>query len=807
MSGLSQDLRVALRMFARRPGFTCAAILTLALGIGATVTLFSVVHGVLLEPLPWPDADRLVRLEETREGATRSWPWRVTNLVYQAWAEEPTTVEGLAAWRGSDTGTLTEVGEPMRLRYADVTASLFPLLGARALVGDLFTETDRVGGKALVLSEGLWEERFARDPEAIGRVVRLDGVPHTIVGVASRGLAFPDPDTRAWTLLEMLPVVEGDGLDLLYAMARLEPEATPPQAAQEATARAAHMPRPGPVEGAIFGTRGTPLVTATPFVEATTESVRPALLLLLAGAGLLLLAATANVAGLQLVAATVRRRELALRAAVGAGWGRLARLLLAENLLLGLAGGVGGLALAAAAQRALPVLLPADFPRLHEVSVDGPVAAFAAGLSIVASVGLGLLPALVARRLQLTEVLAEDGGGTVGVGRSGVARARALLLSGQVAVACVLLTSALQLSRSFVAQITAERGYDTDRVLVADLSLPEALYTPERRQALMTGLLGRLRAHPDVEQASFASVHPLSANEAIAAFRVRPGEEAPVRTSVRSVSPGYFETLGRRLLAGRFLDERDVDATQPALVVNRTFAERYLDQPAVGSHLPNWGEEPAWEVVGVVEDARPARLAAPPQPEAVWAVPWREGLRLRSLSLLVRTRPAPEAFVGTLRSLLREQDPPVVPERIRPMSGLLGDGLAQPRLNSLLVGVFAASALLIAGVGIFALLSYTVALRRREIGVRVALGARPSDVMRLVSRRAFVTAVSGLSLGLAGSFAGSKILRGFLYGVRPLDLVAVLAVATALAILTLGASVLPARQAARIDPHQALRDA
>jgi predicted permease len=567
------------------------------------------------------------------------------------------------------------------------------------------------------------------------------------------------------------------------------------------------MPRPGLVEEAVFGSSGTPLVTATPFVEATTESVRPALLLLLAGAVLLLLTATANVAGLQLVAATVRRRELAVRTAVGAGWGRLVRLLLAENLLLGLAGGVGGLALAAAAQRSLPVLLPADFPRLREVSVDGSVAAFAASLSIVTSVGLGLLPAFFARRLRLTEVLAEDGGGTVGAGRSGVSRARALLLSGQVAVACVLLTSALQLSRSFLAQMRAERGYDTDRVLVADLSLPEALYTPERRQKLVAELLERLRAHPDVEQASFASVHPLSANEAVAAFPIGPGEEAPVRTSVRAVSSGYFETLGRRLLAGRFLDERDVGSARPALIVNRTFAERYLDQPAVGSHLPNWGEQPPWEVVGIVEDARPIRLAAPRQPEAIWAEQWREGLSRPFLSLLVRTRPSPETFVGTLRSLLREQNPPIVPERIRPMKGLLGDGLAQPRLNSVLIGVFAASALLIAGVGIFALLSYTVALRRREIGVRVALGARPSDVMRLIGRRALLTAGFGLSLGLAGSFAGSQILRGFLYGVRPLDVMGVLAVATALAILTLAASVLPARQAARIDPHQALRDA
>lgn len=806
MTHLANDVLHGLRVLRKRPGFASAAILTMALGIGATVTLFSVVHGVLLQPLPWPEADRLVRLAETREGATRSWPWRVTSLAYQAWAEGPTTIEGLAAWRGSGTAALTEVGEPMRLRRAAVTASLFPLLGAQALAGDLLTEADRVDGKALVLSEGLWEDRFARSPEAIGRVVRLDGVPHTVVGVVSRGFAFPDPDTRAWTLLGMSPVVEGGGLDLFNAMARLKPGATPLQAAQEATARAAQAPRPGPVEMALFGSRGAAVVTATPFVDAATESVRPALLLLLAGVGLLLVAATANVAGLQLAAATVRRRELALRAAVGAGWGHLVRLVLAENVLLGLAGGVGGLALAAAAQRALPALLPTRFPRLHEISVDGSVAAFAAGLAVVTGVALGVLPALFAGRLRLTEVLAEEGGGTVGTGRSGVARARALLLSGQVAVACILLTSGLQLSRSFVAQMRADRGYDLNRILVADLALPEALYTPEQRQVLMTALLERLRAHPDVDEVAFSSVHPLSANDAVAAFPIRPGDEAPVNASVRAVSPGYFESLGRRLVAGRFLDERDAAATRPALVVNRTFAERHLGQPAIGSPLPNWGDRPAWEVVGIVEDARPARLPASRQPEAVFAMPSSEGIRRQWLSLLVRTHPPPEALVGPLRSLLLQQDPPLVPVRVRPMNGLLADGLAQPRLNSVLIGVFGVSALLVAGVGVFALLSYTVALRRREIGLRVALGARPRDVMRLIGRRALMTAGLGLSLGLAGSFAGSQILRGFLYGVRPLDVVAILAVAAALALLTLAASVVPARQAARMAPHRALRE-
>ena len=810
LGGLGRDLHHAARALVRKPGHSALVALTLALGIGATTALYSVVHGVLLAPLPWPGAERLVRLSETREGAVRSWPWLFTHRSYRAWAEDPATIDGLAAWR-NDTAALSGAGEPERLRFAEVTASLFELIGGRPVIGALFGERDEVGGGVLLLSRGLFDERFAGRPDAIGSVVRLDGVPHRIVGVMPRSFAFPDREARAWVPLQM-PPAGGPGISLVSAVARLRAGATPEQAGQEAGARAAAAERALLTERALFGSDGDPRVDATPLLDSMTREVRPALLLLLAAVGLLLATATANVAALQLTAATARRRELALRSAIGAGRLRLARLLLAENVLLGLAGGVAGLLLALALERSLPAWLPPDFPRVDSIGVDLSVASFAVALSVLTGVGFGLLPAFFAGRLRLTEILAEDGGGSLGPGRGGVARARAAILALQMAVACVLLLGALQLGRSFFAQLGADRGYTTSELLVARLSLPDALYTPERRRQLLGSLLERLRALPGVSHAALTNIHPLSSSESVGAFTLPPQREGDepttLHTSVRVVSPGYFEALGRRLVAGRALDERDAAASQASLVVNRSFADRYLGEPAVGAALPIGIEDrPDWVVVGVVEDAQPTRLGDPSLPGMFLAAAQRrDGLSLSALSLLLRTRRNPSDLAPTLRALIREQDPNLVPLWIRPMSELLGDSLAQPRLYTALVGVFALAALSVAGVGLFGVLSYTVALRRREIGLRVALGARPADVARLVGRRALGLAAGGLALGLALSLAAGRFLEGLLWGVRPHDAPSLASVALALALVAGLASAIPALRAARIDPQRALRD-
>lgn len=815
LAGLLFDVRHAARALFRQRGHSSLVVLTMAVGIGVTTTLFSVVDGVLLKPLPWLAAERLVSVSETREGATRDWGRAFTSAAYHAWRDAPATIEGLAGWR-TQSATLDGAGEPARLRYSEVTPSLFGLLRVRAVLGTTFGPAEAGDERTLLLSEGLWEERFGRDPQALGRLVRLDGEPYRILGVMPRGFAFPDRESRAWTRFDVPPVVGADGrsqgLSLFPALARLRPGVTPEQAAQEATARSANAPAGDLAALALFGSKGAIRVSATPLLDSLTAEVRPALLLLLAAVGLLLATATANVAGLQLARATARRRELALRSALGAGRGRLALLLLIESALVGGAGGVAGLALAAAAQRALPALLPPEFPRIAEIALDLRVAAFAAALALVTGILFGLAPALFAGRLRLAPALAEDGAGSVGAGRSGAARARAAILAGQMAIACVLLLGAVQLGRSFLAQLDADRGYDTSHVLVARLPLPDSLYTPERRGRLMSELLARIRAVPLVEQAAFTNVAPLSASEAVGAFTLRPlrdGEEPRrIHTAVRTVSPGYFEALRRPLVEGRPLGERDVEAAPAAVVVNRTFARRYLDGRALGALLPlSIDERSDWEVVGVVEDALGRALAEPAQPELIVAAAQRRrGLRMAELALLVRTRESPQALAPIVRDLLREQDATLVPEALRTLDDVVQESLARPRLYSVLLAGFAACALAIAAVGLFGVLSYAVALRTREIGVRVALGARPGDVVRLVAGRGLGFAGLGLAVGLLVSLGFERVLGGLLFGVRPNDLASVVGVGALLALVAGVASALPARRAARIDPLRALRE-
>ncbi|MGE0455920.1 MAG: ADOP family duplicated permease [Vicinamibacteria bacterium] len=814
LAGVLHDLRHAARSLRRQPGHSALVVLTMAVGIGATTLLFSVVHGVLLRPLPWPRAERLVRLAETREGATRQWPWMFTNASYLPWVEDPATIEALAGWR-KDTVTLTGRGDPERLSLADVTPSLFPMLSVTPELGEAFSEAQVTDG-VLLLSHALWQQRFAGRPDAIGQVVELDGRPHRVQGVMPREFEFPDADARAWRPLQVPAVVGADGtsrgISLFSAMALLRPGVRPEQAAEEATQLARLGPDPGMVALALFGTKGAVRIRAVPAKDALVAEVRPALLLLLASVGLLLAAATANVASLQLARATARRRELAVRAALGAGGARLARLLLAESLLLGLAGGGLGLALAAVGHGSLPTLLPPDFPRPDAIALDALVAGVAVALSLGAGVAFGVLPALFARGIPLTEALADDGGGAIGAGRSSAARIRAAMLTGQVAVAALLLLGALQVGRSFLAMLGTERGFEPANLLVARLPMSGALFSPARRREIPERLVERLRALPAVRHAAFTSIVPLAPNEAVAAFTVPEGTrgaaDGRLHTAVRLVSPDYFPALGRRLLAGRWFSEADAAGSPDVLVVNRTFARRHLGDDPVGSVLPIRLEEghERWQVIGVVEDVKQARLTEPPQPELFASYRQRPSAALTEPVLVVRTGGAPEALAPTLRALVAEQDPALALGSIRSMQDMVETSLARPRLYSLLLGLFAACALAIAGVGLFGVLSYAVALRTREIGLRVALGARPRDVVRLVAGRGLRLACAGLALGLlAAAFLG-RFVASLLYGVRPQDPLGVAAVALALVGVAGLASALPALRAARIDPQRALRE-
>jgi putative ABC transport system permease protein len=825
VAGLLQDLRYGVRLLRRQPGFAAVAILTMALGIGATTMLFSVAYGVLLKPLPWADADRLVRITETRQGRAGRVLGTVSNGTFLAWRDHPSTIEDLGGWL-TQTGTLTGAGDPVRVPIIPTTPGLFPILKVRPLLGRLFHEGEGASGQPglVILSYGLWQERFGGRPEIVGQLVRLDDKPYTIVGVMPREFAFPDREARAWTAWSVPPVVGQGGVlvgVIFRAIARLRANATPAQAAAEATSRARGAPDLGMAARALFGAVGPIDVSAGLELQAITADVRPAILVLLAAVALLLITATANVASLQLARATTRRRELAVRAALGAGQHRILRQLLIENAIVGLCGGAAGVALAAGLQQVLPSLVPAGFPRLDAVALDMRVLSFALAVSVLASAACGLLPAWHTRRVNLVETLSEDGVASIGGAmRSPMARMRALIMVGQVAIACVLLVGAALLARSFVSLLRADRGYDPVNVLTARLPLPPG-YPAERRGQLLDTLLERLRAVPGVTHAAYSTALPFVSSGGFSAFSMRsprnPDALIDVQATQRIISPDYFAAMRLRLVAGRALSDADTTAATPAIVVNRTFARQYVGEQPLGFRIPQQGpragglrfpdEHAEWEVVGVVDDMRQDSVDAPLQPEIFASFKQIVATSLRNFDpiLVVRTTADPTTYVPTLRTLVHEQAPALALDSVMTMDDRVMTSLAKPRLYAVVLAWFGVFALLVAGVGLFGVLSFSVAERTREIGVRSALGAQAHDIVALVLGQALWIVGTGVAVGLAAALAGVRLLSAFLYGISPHDVVTFVAVPIVIAAVAAVACLVPARRAAAVDPLTALR--
>jgi len=814
LAGWAQDVRYGARVLRRQPHYTLLAGVTMALGIAATTQLFSVTYGVLLKPMPWPRSERLLALNETRGGRPPRFG-SFSNAAYLAWRETATTVEDVAAW-SERTVTLGEPGEPERIRITAASASLFAVLGLRPLIGSFFGEKDEVSaeGPVIVLSEGLWRGRFGGDPGVVGRLVQIDGQPHRVVAVLPDASSYPDRRTRAWVPFRVMPTT-GNSLAMFGAIARLRPGATAEQAAAEATRCGRFAADTGMTTTAIFGARGPIEVRAVPLRDALTSDVRQPLVVLLAAVGLLLATATGNVASLQLARATTRRRELAIRAALGAGAGRLARQLVVESLLLGLLGGGSGLALAALLHRPLSSLLPADFPRLADLHVDAMVVLFAAGVSALTGLAFGVLPAWHARRLDLVESLAEDGTAPVGTtGRSPTARARMMIMGGQVALATLLLVAASLLGRSFAALLAADRGYDPAGVLTARLPLPASMYTPPRRQALLEAILDRLRTMPGVAAAGFTSEFPLTPGGSTGAFQIHPpqGEESAVtvQASPRIVSPGYFAALGLPIVAGRGFAESDTETSAPVAIVNRTFARRYLGASPLEARLPmalgHGGEGVEASVIGVVDDVRYVTGSESSLPEIYYSYrQLRGGLDAVVVSLLVRTAGEPGALAPVLRTAVRGEDRALAPDLVMTMEDRVTTSLARPRLYAVVLGGFAALALVVVAVGLLSVVSYTVAQRSRELAVRSALGARPADLVRLVVGQGLAVTGAGLGIGLVAALALSRSMGTLLYAVKPADALTYVGVTVTVASLAAAACAFPARRAARLDPWRALR--
>lgn len=820
------DLRYALRLARREPGYTAVAVLTMALGIGATTTLFSVAYGVLLKPLPWREPEQLMRVTETRKGQPARMKGTMSNGSYLAWRDAASTaiVGGYGLGAGPVTVVRAAGAEPMRLQVSRMTASMFDVLGARPALGRAFMPDDErdspdafTNPRVAILSYGLWQDWFGGRDEVIGAVIRVDDAPVVIVGVMPRGFVFPDRETAAWLPMPVGRVAGANGvrrIQIFAAMARLKADVTPQQGAAEATSRARTAPDPGFAAVAMFGNNAPPDIALTPAVEAMTADVRPAIVLLLAAVGLLLATAIANVGALQLARAAARRRELTVRAALGAGRRQLLRQLVAESALVGGMGAAAGVAVAFAAARVLPAVLPADFPRVGDIAVNLPVLLFAVVLAILASVACGLLPATEARRVDLAQALAEDSAASAsGLRGSGAGRLRAIVMTAQVAVACVLLVGAALLVRSFVALMRADRGYDPTNLLTGRLDVPIRDDGPAH-VAIADGVLTRLRGLPGVEYAAAANSLPfLSLGTALGTKMPSPTDPAvmvEVHANIRMVSPQYFQALRLRLIAGRLLSDSDAERS-PAIVVNESFAHTYLGPSPLGRHLPIRffnGNRDDWQVVGIVSDMHQADVTERPAPELFISYRQNPATWTRSpIIFVVRTADDPTAHIAALRSAVREQAPTAALDSIVTMDDRVTASLAKPRLYAVLLATFAIAALAIAAVGLFGLLSYAVAQRRREIGIRTALGAATRDIVRLVLRQALTIAATGVAVGCWTGFVLTRYLASFLYGLERFDALSYGAVGGVVAVATALACLVPARRAARVDPVEALRQA
>ena len=821
---IRRDIRHAFRSLARNRGFSVLALLTMAIGISSTTTLFSLVYGVLLRPLPWPEPDRLIRIEERRGGKPGRVPWTISNATYLEWRSSHSTIEDLGAWRWQSI-TMSGVGEARQLHVASVTPGLFEMLRVRPIIGRPFVEEDAASEpNVVVIGHSMWQRMFGEREDIIGHAIRLGDRSFTIVGVMPRGFTFPQKDTDAWTPMRVAPVARSGGVRSLMifpVLARLRPGATVAQAAAEASARARSAPdiAAGGMSLALFGSGGEASVLTGGAVDVLTSDMRPALLLLLGAVGLLFVASTASVILLQMARATSRRREMAVRMAIGAGISRVARSWVIDGCLLGAGGGLAGILVSVLVQRSLPSLLPADFPRMEDVRIDAPVVLFAIVLAAVSGIVTGLVPVFQLRRTSLVESLTGHGGSNGGTTRTRGARLRGLLMGAQVAIACALLAGAGLLGRSFVALLSVDRGYDPHNVLTARVPLPRSSTFGERAHFL-EAVRERLTAVPGVTEVGSGNALPFVTTGGFRGLTLPSptgrGETFEISSMMRAVSPSYFAALRLRTIAGRRLDETDTPTSRPVVVVNRTFASRYLGPEPLGTKLAlNLGKHRDWEVVGVVDDMRqggmigrpPAPfggIAEPPLPEfffaaSQWPVPVSE------LILVVRTTGDPVSLTPTLAAVVRQEDPTLALDSVMTMDERVMESLARPRIYAVLLGAFALCALTIAMVGLFGILSYTTARRTREIGIRTALGARPRDVASLVIRQALAVSVTGAAAGIALAYVGGRLVTTLLYGVSSTDPFSFTAAPALLVVASLLACAIPARRAARVDPLKALR--
>ena len=817
MDRLRHDLRFALRGLLRRPGFTAVVVLTLALGIGANSAIFSVVNGVLLRPLPYDRPGAVATLWVRWPGNPQG---ELSQPEYWDLREQSRSFTRLAAY-ASGSLTLTGSGDPERLRTGFMSGDALPLVGVAPARGRAFTpDDDRPGAPVTVLlSDGLWRRRFGADPGVVGQKVILDDQPTTIVGVMPPGFQLPTHYAGAgmeiWAPLQLDPSIDRSerGWHWVNVMARLRPGVNIASASLEVGALARRMRDTYPDEyKPTFG--GFAVIAADDLVG----EVRPAILVLLGAVGLLLLIACANVAGLLLARAEARQREIAVRTALGAGAGRLVRQLLTESVVLALAGGAFGALLADWGVRALVAAAPPTLPRLEAVGTDGWVLGFTLVVSLVTGILFGLVPALQASRPDLTAALAEGGRSGSSAGRQ---RFRRGLVVAQIALALMLVTSAGLLIRSFVRMRGVDPGFDPSHLLTAEVELSSVRYdTSAKIRAFYSELVHRLQTLPGVRSAAAVRALPMTGRLEIGdwSFVVEGRHANPpvpadrINADWQALTPGYFETLRIPVLRGRGIEEQDRTDATPVVVINRTLARQaWPGEDPIGRRILLGGGDvdSVWRtVVGIVGDVRHRGLTATPRPEMYLPhaqFPAGTGTAQRTLRIVLRSQGDPAALAGPLRAALAELDPAVPLVDVQTMEQALGAWAAERRLTMILVAAFAALALALGAVGVYGVMAHLVVQRTREIGIRIALGAVPREILALVIGQGAWLAVAGVALGVAGALVASRLLGGLLFEVTPTDPATYAGTALTLLGVAAIAALVPALRATRTDPVEALR--
>ncbi|HTQ87500.1 MAG TPA: ABC transporter permease [Candidatus Solibacter sp.] len=812
MTAFRQDVRQGLRAMAKNPGFTAVAMLTLAIGIGANTAIFSVVNAVLLRALPYPNASRLVALwgSSDQNGETHrplSYP------DFEDVRAQSRSLDGAAVYN-EETFALTGAGEPLHLRVNVVSAELFHVLGVSPRLGRSFLpEEDKPGTRVVILSDRMWRERFGADAGILGRALSLNGRSYTVVGVLPGGFQFPvDSDPfDLWTTIAVYRVsqdgdeatTESRGSHFLRAIGRLKPGTSLGQANAEIASIAGALAKQYP------DTNGHLSVVAEPALDALVGDVRPALWILLGAVVLVLLIACANVANLLLARATARQREVAVRAALGASRARMLRQLLTESVLLALAGAVPGVVLAVCATKFFATLTALQIPRLAEASVDGMALAF----TLVASVGtaaiFGLVPAMHASRVNLTSSLREGGRGGGETLRH--VRLRSALVVFEVSLALLLLVGAGLLVRSLLRILDVRPGFDPQGVMAFDLDLPGVRYgKPEQSAQFYRELLARLNQAPGVVSASGVMPLPFSDNSVRTSFTIegRPvAKSEEPRTQFRAVGLDYFKAMRIPVLAGRAFTASDARGTAPVVIINQTLARQFFpNENPIGKRIEpgvaDTGTPIMREIVGVVGDVLHRSLWRAPDPETY--VPYEQAA-MGGMTVVVRAEGDPHALVSALRQQVKELDAELPIYNTRTLEEYVAGSVAQRRFTALLLGVFACVALVLAAVGLYGVISFGVAQRTHEIGVRVALGAEAGDVLRLVVGQGVRLTMLGIALGGLGALGAARFLSSMLFGVAGDDPLTFAGVGALFLAVSLAACYIPARRAMRVDPLVALR--